>query len=193
MLAPHVWALAKIVVAGHVGGAARVAVHVPAKVTAGEKQRAALAQATDHDELVDLASEEQSNNARPAIKDTIENFDTYENIFVGYPNWWGDMPMILYSFFDEYDFSGKTIIPFNTHGGSGFSGTISTIKELEPNAEVLDGKSISRNDIQDAEQEIVDWVNSLDLKQAEEQPDSSAEAQQPTMGRFLYLCRFGYE
>lgn len=135
---------------------------------------------TDHDELVDLASEEQSDNARPAIKDTIENFDTYENIFVGYPNWWGDMPMILYSFFDKYDFSGKTIIPFNTHGGSGFSGTISTIKELEPNAEVLDGKSISRNDIQDAEQEIVDWVNSLDLKQAEEQPDSSAEAQQPT-------------
>lgn len=127
---------------------------------------------TDHDELVDIAREEQSNNARPAIKDTIENFDTYENIFVGYPNWWGDMPMILYSFFDKYDFSGKTIIPFNTHGGSGFSGTISTIKELEPNAEVLDGKSISRNDIQDAEQEIVDWVNSLDLKQA--------EAQQPT-------------
>ena len=135
---------------------------------------------TDHDKLVDLAKEEQNDNARPKIKDMIENFDTYENIFVGYPNWWGDMPMILYSFFDEYDFSGKTIIPFNTHGGSGFSGTISTIKELEPNAEVLDGKSISRNDIQDAEQEIVDWVNSLDLKQAEEQPDSSAEAQQST-------------
>ena len=135
---------------------------------------------TDHDKLVDLAKEEQNDNARPKIKDMIENFDTYENIFVGYPNWWGDMPMILYSFFDEYDFSGKTIIPFNTHGGSGFSDTISTIKELEPNAEVLDGKSISRNDIQDAEQEIVDWVNFLDLKQAEEQPDSSAEAQQPT-------------
>ena len=117
---------------------------------------------TDHDELVDLASEEQSNNARPAIKNTIENFDTYENIFVGYPNWWGDMPMILYSFFDEYDFSGKTIIPFNTHGGSGFSDTISTIKVLEPNAEVLDGKSISRNDIQDAEQEIIAWVESLE-------------------------------
>ena len=135
---------------------------------------------TDHDELVDLASEEQSDNARPAIKDTIDNFDTYENIFVGYPNWWGDMQMILYSFFDEYDFSGKTIIPFNTHGGSGFSGTISTIKELEPGAEVLDGKSISRNDIQDAEQEIVDWVNSLGLTESEEQSDSSAEAQQPT-------------
>lgn len=135
---------------------------------------------TDHDTLVDLAKEEQNDNARPSIKDTIENFDTYENIFVGYPNWWGDMPMILYSFFDEYDFSGKTIIPFNTHGGSGFSDTISTIKELEPNAEVLDGKSISRNDIQDAEQEIVDWVNSLGLTESEEEPDSSAEVQNPT-------------
>lgn len=134
---------------------------------------------TDHDTLVDLASEEQSENARPKIKDTIANFDTYENIFVGYPNWWGDMPMILYSFFEEYDFSGKTIIPFNTHGGSGFSGTISTIKELEPDAEVLDGKSISRNDIQDAKQEIVDWVNSLGFTQSEEQPDSSVEAQKP--------------
>lgn len=120
---------------------------------------------TDHDKLVDLAKEEQNDNARPKIKDTIENFDTYENIFVGYPNWWGDMPMILYSFFDEYDFSGKTIIPFNTHGGSGFSNTISTIKELEPGAEVLDGKSISRNDIQDAEQEIIDWVKSLGFEQ----------------------------
>lgn len=135
---------------------------------------------TDHSTLVDLAKEEQNDNARPKIKAKIENFDTYENIFVGYPNWWGDMPMILYSFFDEYDFSGKTIIPFNTHGGSGFSGTISTIKELEPNAEVLDGKSISRNDIQDAEQEIVDWVKSLGLQQTEAQPDSSAEASNPT-------------
>lgn len=147
----------------------------------------------DYDTVLDVAQEEQKENARPAISGSIENIDQYDVVYVGFPNWWGDMPMILYSFFDEYDFSGKTIIPFNTHGGSGFSGTISTIKELEPNAEVLDGKSISRNDIQDAEQEIVDWVNSLDLKQAEEQPDSSAEAQQPTMGRFLYLCRFGYE
>lgn len=120
---------------------------------------------TDHDKLVDLAKEEQNDNARPKIKDRIENFDTYENIFVGYPNWWGDMPMILYSFFDEYDFSGKTIIPFNTHGGSGFSSTISTIKELELNATILDGKSISRNDIEGAEQEIIDWVKSLGFEQ----------------------------
>lgn len=128
---------------------------------------------TDHDTLVDLAKEEQNDNTRPKIKDTIKNFDTYENIFIGYPNWWGDMPMILYSFFDVYDFSGKTIIPFNTHGGSGFSNTVSTIEELEPNAEVLEGKSISRNDIGDAEQEIVDWVKSLGFEQTTAQPESS--------------------
>ncbi len=122
---------------------------------------------TDHDTLVDLAKEEQNDKARPKIKDKIENFESYKNVFIGYPNWWGDMPMILYSFFDEYDFSEKTIIPFNTHGGSGFSGTVSTIQELEPNAEVIEGKSISRNDIQDAEQEIIAWVKSLGFEQQE--------------------------
>lgn len=71
--------------------------------------------------------------------------------------------MILYTFLEQYDLSGKTIIPFNTHGGSGFSGTIGTIRELEPGATVLDGLSISRNDIQDARQEITDWVNGLNL------------------------------
>ena len=116
---------------------------------------------TDHSNFVDLAQDEQRNNARPKIKDEIENFSDYETVFVGYPNWWGDMPMILYTFFDTYDFSGKTIIPFNTHGRSGFSGTISTIRNLEPNATVKDGKSISRNSIQNAEQEIIDWVRSL--------------------------------
>ena len=118
---------------------------------------------TDHDTLVDLAKEEQNNDARPAMAGAIENLGDYGTVFIGYPNWWGDMPMILYSFFDAYDFSGKTIIPFNTHGGSGFSDTLSTIRSLEPEAQVLDGLSISRNHIQDAEQEIIDWVNGLNL------------------------------
>lgn len=130
---------------------------------------------TDHDTLVDLAADEQEKNARPAIKDKIENFDQYDTIFVGYPNWWGDMPMILYSFFDEYDFSGKTIIPFNTHGGSGFSGTINSIKELEPKAQVQDGLSISRNSIQDAEQEIIDWVLSLGFTKTTDKDASQSE------------------
>lgn len=117
---------------------------------------------TDHDTLVDLAAEEQDNNARPAIKDSIEDLEQYDTIFIGYPNWWGDMPMILYSFFDQYDFSGKTIVPFNTHGGSGFSNTISTIAELEPSAEVNeDGFTVSRNNVQDAEQDIISWLSDL--------------------------------
>ena len=71
----------------------------------------------DYDTVVDLAREEQRNSARPAISDSIENIEQYDVIYVGFPNWWGDMPMILYSFFDEYDFSGKTIVAFATNGG----------------------------------------------------------------------------
>ena len=117
---------------------------------------------TDRDTLVDQAAEEQDNGARPAIKDTIENFDQYDTIFVGYPNWWSDMPMILYTFFDTYDFSGKTIIPFNTNGGSGFSNTISMIAELEPDASIYeDGFTVSRNNVQEAEPDILAWLNEL--------------------------------
>ena len=101
-----------------------------------------------HDPLVDQAADEQDENARPALKTTIDNLDDYDVIFLGYPNWWGDMPMPLYTFLEAYDFSDKTIIPFNTHGGSRFSSTISTIEELQPNATVIeDGLTISRNDV----------------------------------------------
>lgn len=118
---------------------------------------------TNHETLVDQASEEQATDARPAIKDRISNFDDYDVVFVGYPIWWSDLPQIMYTFFDTYNFSGKTIIPFNTHGGSGWAGTLGTIAELEPNATMLDGLSISRNSIQDARQDIIDWVNGLDI------------------------------
>lgn len=118
---------------------------------------------TDHETLVDQASEEQAADARPAIRNRISNFDDYDVVFVGYPIWWSDLPQIMYTFFDTYNFSGKIIIPFNTHGGSGWAGTLGTIAELEPNATMLDGLSISRNSIQDARQEIIDWVNDLDI------------------------------
>lgn len=120
---------------------------------------------TNHEELVDIASREREENARPVIKDTVENFEQYDTFFVGYPIWWSDMPMIMYSFFDEYDFSGKTIIPFSTHGGSGLAGTIDTISELEPNASIYEqALSVSRNDIAEAEEDIVEWLNDLTTK-----------------------------
>lgn len=74
------------------------------------------------------------------------------------------MPMPLYTFLEEYDFSGKTIIPFTAHGGSGFSDTVSTISELQPSAEVSsEGLSISRNAVADAEDEISSWASGLGL------------------------------
>ena len=118
----------------------------------------------DHETLVDIAAKEQNEGARPVIKDFIENPDDYDIIYIGYPIWWSDMPMILYTFFDEYDLSGKTIVPFGTHGGSGFAGTIDTISILEPNARVIEnGLTVSRDDIENAENEIVAWVKGLDL------------------------------
>lgn len=82
------------------------------------------AYADTYDKMVQRAEEEQENNERPAIKNTIENISQYDTIYVGYPIWWSDMPQILYTFFDTYDLSGKNIIPFCTHGGSGLSGTV---------------------------------------------------------------------
>lgn len=119
---------------------------------------------TTHEPLLDFAYEEKADNARPELATRIENPDSYDVIFLGFPNWNADLPMPLYTFLEEYDFSGKTIIPFTTHGGSGFSRTIQTIAELQPNAEVIsDGLSISRNGVSDAESEVIDWVNGLGL------------------------------
>lgn len=85
-------------------------------------------------------------------------------IFLGYPNRNADLPMPLYTFLEEYDFSGKTIIPFTTHGGSGFSRTIQTIQELQPDATIIeDGLSISRNSVPDAQADVTEWVAGLNL------------------------------
>lgn len=117
----------------------------------------------DHDTLIDLAAEEQDSNARPAIKDQIENFDQYDTVFVGYPNWWSEMPMAMYSFFDEYDFSGKTVIPFSSHGGSGFSGTPAEIRSLEPGADVRSGYTVDRLDVAGDGENIRNWAAGLGL------------------------------
>ena len=117
-----------------------------------------------HDPLLEFAYNEKAENARPELASQIENPDSYDVIFLGYPNWNADLPMPLYTFLEEYDFSGKTIIPFTTHGGSGFSRTIQTIQELQPEASVVeDGLSISRNDAADAQEDVSDWVAGLGI------------------------------
>lgn len=116
----------------------------------------------DGGDLIDFAQKEQDNNDRPELTSHIENLDDYDVIFVGYPTWWYDLPQVMYSFFDEYDFSGKTMIPFNSANGSRFSGTIDTIKELEPNATVIeDGISVDQDDVEGAADEVKEWVDGL--------------------------------
>lgn len=116
----------------------------------------------DGGDLIDYAAQEQDEDARPELTSHIENLDQYDTIFVGFPTWWYDMPQALYSFFDEYDFSGKTIIPFNVHNGSRFSGTISTIKELEPDASVVeDGFTVSERNVADAAGDVAEWLDGL--------------------------------
>ena len=113
----------------------------------------------DHSELENIAQKEQSDNFRPEIAGTVEDLDQYDTIFLGFPNWYYDMPMIMYSFLDQYNLAGKTVVPFVTSGGSGFSDAISTIKDMEPEADVVtDGLSISRNVVQDSGSDIIEWL-----------------------------------
>ena len=124
--------------------------------------RTSVVYPADGGELIDYAAQEQEENARPELTTHIENLDGYDTIFIGYPNWWADLPMAVYSFLDEYDFSGKTIIPFNVHNGSRFSRTIQTIQELEPDATVVeDGFTVSEQTVADAAEDVAAWLEGL--------------------------------
>ncbi|MDE7279968.1 MAG: flavodoxin [Oscillospiraceae bacterium] len=117
---------------------------------------------TDGGELIEYAADEQANDTRPELTSHIDDFEKYDVIFVGYPNWWADLPQVMYSFFDEYDFSGKTIIPFNVHNGSRLSRTVETIAELEPDAALeTNAFTISEHNVPDAEKEVSDWLEEL--------------------------------
>ena len=115
--------------------------------------------------LARYAKKEHDENMRPAIKNKID-ISGYDNIFIGYPMWWYTFPMIIYTLFDALDFSGKTIIPFNTHMGSSDGGTYLTIAELEPYATILKGLPI---EMSEAERGCADkvgkWLNSLKVKE----------------------------
>ncbi|MEQ3170111.1 flavodoxin [Dysosmobacter welbionis] len=117
-----------------------------------------------HSELLEVSQEEMSNNARPEITGTVENMADYDTVFIGYPNWWGDMPMIVYNFIESYDFSGKTIVPFCTHGGSGLSGTESTIEDIT-GAAMMDGFAISgetaQNDRETSLERVTEWLREV--------------------------------
>ena len=115
----------------------------------------------NYNDTIGQGQEEQQEDVRPELSGQIENLDSYDTIFLGYPNWWGDMPMAIYSFLDEYDLSGKTIVPFVTSGGSGFSGSVEEIEDAEPDAEVLEGLSLSDSEATDAQRDVEEWLGEL--------------------------------
>lgn len=117
-----------------------------------------------HKELIDAAKKESDDNARPRLATHIKNLKEYDVIFVGFPNWWYDMPKPLYTFFDEYDFSGKTVVPFCTHGGSRFSSAVKTIREMEKNATVLNGYTINRDRVAETKEGILKWLEKIGMK-----------------------------
>lgn len=115
------------------------------------------------DALCDVAKEEQNNHARPEIASSVENFDNYSIIYLGYPIWWADLPMICYTFLESYDFSGKTIIPFCTHEGSADANTQSKIQSAVPSATVTEVLAIrgqdAQNDLDGVKSTISEWLN----------------------------------
>lgn len=117
----------------------------------------------DYEENVDLADEELDADARPALKTHIDNFDEYDTIFIGYPIWWGTAPMPVYTFLEEYDFSGKTVIPFSTHKGSGLGSSVRDIKEALAEANVLDGFTIEGDNAVNAADEVKEALDELNL------------------------------
>lgn len=112
----------------------------------------------DYDECTDEAKQEQEDNARPALAED-KDISEYDVIFLGYPIWWGEMPMPVYTFLEGHDFSGKTIIPFCTHAGSSLSGTEKSIENVCVDSEILDGLSIKGEDAQNSQDEAKETVN----------------------------------
>lgn len=99
-------------------------------------------------------------DARPAISGSVEDMEQYDIVFIGYPIWWGEAPRIVSTFVENYDFSGKTIVPFCTSGGSGVGSSATNLEQLTDGADWLPGKRLNGNDSQDT---VMEWVNGLGL------------------------------
>lgn len=119
----------------------------------------------DYDETDQLGGKENRERSRPTLASHVDDIADYDRIYLGYPNWYYDMPMAVYAFLEEYDLSGKTIIPFVTSGGSGFSKSISEIQNLQPNAEVLtEGYKVTHSKVDDVTlEDIEQWLDSLEI------------------------------
>lgn len=114
--------------------------------------------AKGYNDCIEQARADQQRNARPELKAYLEGIDEYDEIYLGYPNYWNTMPMAVFTFLEKYDFSGKTIKPFCTHEGSGMGSSVEDIKKLCPDAKVEKGLAIYGSRVSRSEKEIKNWV-----------------------------------
>ena len=119
----------------------------------------------EYEPCTEIAKQELESNARPALANNIDNLAQYDTIFIGYPIWWGSVPRILLTFLEANDFSGKTIVPFCTHGGSGLANTEREIADSCPNAKILSGVAIvgrhAQNEPAAVQNDVAAWLKGL--------------------------------
>ena len=116
----------------------------------------------DYTETTRVSQDELSQNARPELTEMVAAMDAYAVIYLGYPNWWGTMPMAVFTFLESYDFSGKIIVPYCTHEGSGLGSSERDIKKLCPTAKVLSGLAI-KGGVGSAGKDLASWLKRLGL------------------------------
>lgn len=118
---------------------------------------------TDYKTLVDMAKKEQETKARPKLVAKVSNIDSYKVIFVGYPNWCGTMPMAVFTFLGQYKLSGKTIVPFCTHGGGGLGQSVTDIRKLCPNSSMLEGLAVQDVMVGGAQKKVSEWLHKIGM------------------------------
>ncbi len=118
----------------------------------------------DHMKKIEIAKREYSENARPELTARVENMESYDTVIVAFPNWWTTMPMAVFTFLESYDFSGKTICPLITHGGSGFSNSLKDIRRLCPDARITKGLAINGDDAATCGKAVETWLTQIGLK-----------------------------
>ncbi len=120
---------------------------------------------SDYDECLDRAAEEKADNARPALTTHVENMEDYDIVFLGFPNWWYTLPMPVLTFVEEYDWSGKTVVPFVTHGTGGLSSTIRDLTAALPeDTTILEPIGVYRPEVDTSQGAVQDWLAGLDLE-----------------------------
>jgi flavodoxin len=117
----------------------------------------------DYTEATEVAKNELRAKARPKLTGRVENMKAYDVIFLGYPNWWGTMPMPVYTFLESYDFSGKTIVPFCTHEGSGMGHSEKDIAKACPKATILEGIAIHGTSAASTDSDVSSWIDRLTM------------------------------